>query len=135
PRQLPLSSSSAVPPTGASDGMHMLLIGDSYPSELAALLLDQQGAVASEVIPIAGQDELFGYTPGVSFDGAGYLVVWTGPNQLFGQLISKEGALVGERFTVVDQDPASVSDLAGGGGHHLLVWSDGSELRATRVRS
>jgi hypothetical protein len=115
---------------GASDGMHTLLVGRECGEEAhMAVLLDQEGAVASEPVPIPGEKE--GPTT-VSFDGTGYLVVWFDQNQLFGQRITVAGALLGQPFSV---NGASRWKAAGGGGRHLLVQEFANGIGAMRVSS
>jgi hypothetical protein len=115
---------------GASDGTHTLLAGlQCGVSAQAAVLLDQEGAVASDLISIAVEDER---ATAVSFDGTGYLVVWSDQDHLFGQRITVAGALEGQPFSV------NVSErwkTAGGGGMHLLVQDFANGIGAMRVSS
>jgi hypothetical protein len=115
---------------GASDGTHTLLVGRECGEEgHLALLLDQQGAVASDPVPIAGEQER---PTAVSFDGTGYLVVWSDQNHLFGQRINVAGALEGQPFSV---NVSQHWKAAGGGGIHLLVQDFANGIGATRVSS
>jgi hypothetical protein len=130
----PLSSSGETL-ASASDGTHTLLVGDD-PEDvdiaLAAVLLDQGGAVASDVVPIARRDEL-PLEPRASFDGTGYLVVWRGNDEIFGQRIDTQGALVGERFVIASAGFIYQLTVGAGAGNHLVVWQDEEGIFVARV--
>jgi hypothetical protein len=117
---------------GASDGTLTLLVGHKcgYDQNLA-LLLDQDGAVASELIPIPGVQEP---SPVASFDGTHYLVVFSDENQTSGQLITQAGELEGQPFSVLGPSHIHVK-IAGGGGNHLLVWEGPLGVEFRRVSS
>jgi hypothetical protein len=124
----------------ASDGTHTLLVGEHYATidfALAAVLLDQDGAVASDVAPILRKDEGYAYEPRASFDGTGYLVVWhereLDSEQIFGQRIDTQGALVGEKFLIASADFIYQLTVGAGGGNHLVAWQDGEGIFVARV--
>jgi MYXO-CTERM domain-containing protein len=133
---LPPLTSTGLTLDGASDGTHTLLIGRTgkADSQLAAVLLDQDGAVASEVVDIVVGD-WFAYVrePAVSFAGAGYLVVWHREGQVLGQVVNTAGALVGQTFVIATRERIDRVAVSGGAGHHLVVWQGDRELMATRV--
>jgi hypothetical protein len=117
---------------GASDGVHTLLAGlvsDEF--DMRVLLLDQDGVVASEpaLIPEYPHDQI-----AVSFDGSGYLLVWSQQDQLFGQRITQAGALEGLSFPIAHSGDARVS-IAAGGGNHLVVSDTESGVEGTFVSS
>ena len=69
----------------------------------------------------------------VAFDGANYLVVWddevggkgTQTWDVFGQLISPGGALVGGVITICDEPGAQLpTSVAFGAGHYMVMWVD-----------
>jgi hypothetical protein len=126
----PLSSplgSFVIDMAAASDGTHTLLVGQlgDMDEELAVVLLDQDGAAASELRPIAGVTRFLRSSPAVSFDGAGYLVVWSGENQIFGRRVGADGVPVGQRFEISDDGQTHhCPRVASGGGNHLVVWHD-----------
>ncbi len=131
PLQPPLSH---VLGRAASDGTHTLLVGEdseSADSVLAAVLLNQAGAVASEVVHVL--DEGVGADPAASFDGIGYLVVWHDYEQIFGQRISKAGALVGPRFSIASGEFIYHLEVAAGGDNHLVSWQDEDQILVARV--
>jgi hypothetical protein len=120
---------------GASDGTHTLLVGNANDAEsvLAAVVLDQEGAPASNVIHIVDKNQGSAYQPSVSFDGVGYLVVWRDDSSgIFGQRISTAGELEGQRFSI-DDGPAHHVGVAAGGGIHMVVWQSPEGIWATRV--
>jgi hypothetical protein len=125
---------------GASDGTHTLLVGseDAYvPNvdvELAAVLLNHDGELASDVIPILVNTYTERLQASVSFDGLGYLVVWRDNNEvgIHGQKLTQAGELEGEILPIVDNEVQHVASAAGGG-HHLVVWEQDSGIWATRV--
>lgn len=87
----PLHSSER--PAGASDGTHTLLVGESYPLKLAAVLVNHDGVVISDVTEIAGKNDNYAGSPMVSFDGTHYLVVWSDWNDIAGQRLNQAGEL------------------------------------------
>jgi hypothetical protein len=125
---------------GASDGTHTLLIGaeDHYDPnvhiELAAVLLNHDGELASDLIPILVNSYSANLQASVSFDGLGYLVVWRDKNEvgIFGQKLTQAGELEGEILPIVDHEVQHVASAAGGG-QHLVVWEQDSGIWATRV--
>lgn len=124
----------------ASDGTHTLLVGEHYANidfALAAVLLDHDGAVASDVVPILRKDEGYAYEPRASFDGTGYLVVWhereLDSEQIFGQRIDTQGALVGAKFLIASADSIYQLTVGAGAGNHLVVWQDGAGIFVARV--
>lgn len=128
PLKPPLFNSLA----GASDGTHTLLAGDpcNEASAIGALLLDQGGAMVSDLVSIPQ----YGHPLVAAFDGIGYLMVWPHWPQVFGQRITQAGALEGQAFVIADAVTDQVS-IAAGGGNNLVVWDTDSEIRATRVSS
>jgi hypothetical protein len=113
---------------GASDGTHTLLVGDDCDGpEYSALLLDQDGAVASDLMPIPDPGHV---GVAASFDGTGYLVV----GLLQSQRITQAGALEGPPFSVVGSEAYHL-ETAGGDGQHLVVWATESGIWAARVSS
>jgi MYXO-CTERM domain-containing protein len=121
----------------ASDGTHTLVAGPSDPdSYLGAVLLDQDGKAASEVVhPLVDGRRVLAISSAVSFDGAGYLVVWHGYETVFGQRVDALGSLLGESFVIAGEvETTACTRAASGGGNHLVVWHDGNgSILATRV--
>lgn len=118
---------------GASDGTHTLLVGESFPNDLAAVLVDHDLAPVSDIVAIVNDGWIGG--PNVTFDGAGYLVAWHEYTKVLGQRVSKAGALEGERFTIMNGTSVESLAVAYGGGTHLVVRQDanGQGVWATRV--
>ena len=135
----PVLSSPDYTMAGASDGTHTLLVGDSWTSGLSALstvLVDQQGAYASEIATIVPKERIERidvYDPAVAFDGAGYLVVWHHGDQLLAQRVSRAGALVGGHIPIASGQTIYRSTVRAGGGTHLVVWQGQDGIFATRV--
>jgi hypothetical protein len=126
PLQLPLCGEMA----GASDGTYTLLAGHECFADDVALLLDQNGVVASALVPVPIVNG-----GAASFDGSSYLVAWFNfQNQLFGHRITQAGTPDGQPFMIDDAGVHHVG-IAAGGGKHLVVWDTDSEIRATRVSS
>jgi MYXO-CTERM domain-containing protein len=121
----------------ASDGTHTLLVGEDYNSAksvLAAVLVDQQGKAVSDVVDIVTEDQpLFVFEPAVSFDGAGYLVVWNGGQEVRAQRIGADGALVGGHIPITSGPGIYHATTGFGGGNHLVLWEDAAGIFATRV--
>lgn len=119
---------------GASDGSNTLMIGvdkQSAESEFAAVLLGQDGS-AGDVIHIVDEGEGYALDAAVSFDGVGYLTVWTDQDGVFGHRITQAGELAGMRFNVLDKQVWALA-MARGPDLHLLAWRDEDGIWAMRV--
>jgi hypothetical protein len=128
----PLKLSPCDRVAGASDGAGTLLVGrnpDEF--ELWALLLNQDGAVTSEIVTIP---HLPHEGIAAAFAGSDYLVLVPVQNQLLGQRITQAGALEGQTFVIVEGKVHHVS-VASGGGNHLVVSDMNNGIRATLVSS
>lgn len=133
PVEMPLDSEYGKP-SGASDGTHTLLLGQTkFPFGIAAAIVDQQLELASDVVHLIQDDMAAPSGALASFDGIDYLVVWQETKQIGGRRINQAGALEGDRITIVDDDNARLRAIASGDGVNLVVWTSGTEIRATRV--
>src|SRR5438093_5619617 len=76
------------------------LLQSSISNQIAAQFVGSTGDPIGNSINIGR----LGSLPLVSFDGANYLVVWADvvdlPSSIYGQLISREGAMVGAPFLI-----------------------------------
>jgi hypothetical protein len=99
------------------------------------VLLNQQGAVTSDVVHILDEDQGYARAPEASFDGLEYLVVWIDSfGEVFGQRINQAGALEGSRFSIgVPYTYTGRVATAAGGGIHVVVWGNESGIWSTRV--
>lgn len=129
PLEVPLYAPDG-PPAAASDHTHTLLLGTSDSAELAAVLMNQAGAVINEATIL---EEGWVYEPAAVFDNSGYFVAWHNETNIFGQRISKSGALDGQRFTIATRDFVGPLSLATDGDKNLVVWQEGSGIWAARV--
>jgi hypothetical protein len=110
---------------GASDGTHTLLIGSTYSSQLAAVLVNHELALASELVELVHDLEIGNaFDPRVIYDGLGYLVVWHNGTTVFGRRVSTAGAIAGERFAIAQGTSIHPLAMAFGGGTSLIVWQD-----------
>jgi hypothetical protein len=72
--------------------------------------------------------------PKVAYDGTNYLVVWpdmpTPPNfDIFGQLISSSGTLIGNRITISDDTSSEIEvNVVFDGTKYLVAWNDSGAI-------
>src|ERR1035437_4978053 len=143
----PIATNGTVSQAGvfaASCGTNYLLgiQGDAVSSNnITAQLLSTNGALTSSRIAIGRK----GGIPYLGFGGTNYLLVWSdsalvaggGNDQVYGQFISRSGALVGSPFTFgptseeQDMVGGSGSMLAFDGKNYLAVWDTGGFHNAT----
>lgn len=118
----------------AFDGNNFFVIwcDDTNDQEIRGRFVSPSGVVGTEIsvnASVAPSDN----PNSVTFDGTNYLVVWndevsgkdTGTWDVFGQLVSPAGALVGGRITVTNElGPQMVTTVAFDGSNYLAVWMD-----------
>jgi len=134
----------------AFDGTNYLVVWDDEVGgagsdvwDLFGQLIDTSGNKVGAVIPIstaAGHQ----IAPVIAFDGANYLVSWTDTREdtnwgIYGQYVSKAGALVGSEF-VINNDAGNQLGGAGGfaGGKYLglvntITGFSGNDILGTDV--
>ena len=124
----------------AFDGTNYLvgIWGDEIAdTNITAQLVSPTGALVGSRIKVGRT----GSIPFVAFDGTNYLLVWrddinsaTYNDDIYGQLISRSGALVGSPFPITTdpgyQAPEAMSPVVFGAGKYLVVWRDESSGRA-----
>ena len=137
----PIATNGAASQAGFSaafDGTNYLvgLQGDGTAAyyDISAQLIATNGSLVGSRILIGRT----GGTPAVAFGGTNFLLVWpddklleTGGNdQVYGQFVSRSGALVGSPFTFGPtsevQDFNGVEPLAFDGRNYLVVWDTGA---------
>ena len=114
--------------------------------QMAVQFISQSGALVGALIDIgrnASPSTDNTPIPHVSFDGTNYLLVWTDsastPNEdVYGQLISKAGALVGSAFPVTQAAGAQwAHGVIFDGTNYLVIWEDyrrgGSDVYGQRI--
>ncbi len=118
----------------AFDGTNFFVIwcDDSNDSEIKGRFVSPAGVTGTEIsinASVAPSDN----PNSVTFDGTNYLVVWndetagigTGTWDVFGQLVSSAGALVGGAITITNETgPQMVTSVAFDGTNYLAVWMD-----------
>lgn len=81
------------------------------------------------------------YSPAITFDGTGYLVVWqdsrrksaaSPSNQLFAVHVTKQGEVLDPGGIPITTQSAGFPDIAFDGTHHLIVWQQAAAIFGAR---
>lgn len=132
------AAASQAAPAAASDGQNLLIAWEEF---------DREKGLTSVLVNLVGPSgplfpdglELYDFptpqsVPAVGFDGVNYLVVWEDYQRIFGQFVSRNRELVGDRFLIAEGGKRP--RLSFSGTEYLVAWRKPffpSEIRATRV--
>ena len=118
-------------PEIAFDGTNYLVVWQDYRSgdlDVYGQLVSPSGILIGSnfVISTAANDQWF---PSLAWNGTNYLVVWqdyrSGIQDIYGQLVSPSGALVGSNFIIsTTPDWKWWPDVAWDGTNFLAIWED-----------
>ncbi|MSN25541.1 MAG: hypothetical protein GJV46_06680 [Geobacter sp.] len=118
----------------AFDGVNFFVIWreDQYDQEIRGRFVSPTGIPGTEISVNASTAPSDNPTS-VAYDGTNYLVAWndetggigTGTWDVFGQLVSPSGTMVGPAFTITNEPgPQMVTSVAFDGTNYLAVWMD-----------
>ncbi|NVN93288.1 MAG: Ig-like domain-containing protein [Desulfuromonadales bacterium] len=119
----------------AFDGTNFFVIWreDSLDQEVRGRFVSPSGALVGSEISVNASPAPSDNSKSVTFDGTNYLVVWndevggagSGEWNVFGQLVSPAGALVGGVITITSEPgPQIVTTVAFDGSNYLAAWMD-----------
>jgi hypothetical protein len=106
--------------------------------KVAGVILDDSGSVIVPAFPIIDASNFF-YLPAIAFDSANqhYLVVYgVYPSSFWGQLVTADGALVGEHLVISDAASNDADDVVYNDftGRFLAAWA-GNGVTAQEIAS
>lgn len=124
---------SEVYPAIAFDGNRCLVVWNRYtvPSRVEGRFLNGLGRPEGPIIGITTTLLSPWPNPKIAFDGTNYLVIFTdkpgGSNDVYGQLISPAGNLVGSRISIATGSPnQSFADVVWDRHCYVVVWTEDS---------